>query len=143
MASWIQRRRNYDTYARLEWTSNEALQLQRMAHEELGLGTWRRCVDAVPVTNRGDRLGVLDISDRDHPTLKAPPLAFDELLAEPRGAGTGDEGKSTERSDSTDTEPKSTPVIQQREHPSGEELGGVRKNEDGVDGVAKGKKSGP
>ncbi|OJD39089.1 cytochrome p450 protein [Diplodia corticola] len=88
--AWIQRRRNLDVYARLEWSLNETLQLQRMAHEELGLGTWRRCDKDVPVTESRERLGVLDLSDRTHPRLKAPPASVDEMFdekAEKNGRG--------------------------------------------------------
>lgn len=76
------------SYALLEWKSNATLQLQRLAHEELGLGTWSRAVDDIPVTNRGDTLGVWDGSDREHPRLKRPSTAVDdtELGFEDNGA---------------------------------------------------------
>lgn len=61
---------------------NETLQLQRLAHEELGLGTWRQCDKDVPVTESRQRLGVLDLSDRRHPRLIAPPTSFEEVLDE-------------------------------------------------------------
>ncbi|KAL1634241.1 hypothetical protein SLS58_010785 [Diplodia intermedia] len=79
---WIQRRRNLDTYARVEWNMNETLQLQRLAHEELGVGAWRRCDTDIPVTERFDRLAVLDLSDRSHPRLKAPPAPLEDLFNE-------------------------------------------------------------
>ncbi|KAF4537697.1 Cytochrome p450 protein [Lasiodiplodia theobromae] len=81
-AIWIQHRRNLDTYARLEWTMNDTLQLQRLAHEELGLGNWHRCDTDVPVTERLERLGVMDLSERTHPRLKAPPVSFEETVNE-------------------------------------------------------------
>ncbi|GME28574.1 cytochrome p450 protein [Neofusicoccum parvum] len=87
LVAWIQRRRNLDVYSRLEWTMNETLQLQRLAHEELGLGTWRRCNEDVPVTEGRERLGVLDLSDRKHPRLKAPPTSFEETFGEESGKG--------------------------------------------------------
>lgn len=43
-----------------------------MAHEELGLGgVWSGCTGpgSIPVTDKGELLGVLDISDREHPRL--------------------------------------------------------------------------
>ncbi|KAL0258270.1 hypothetical protein SLS55_007443 [Diplodia seriata] len=80
---WIQRRRNLDVYARVEWSMNQTLQLQRMAHEELGLGEWECCDADVPRTRRRERLAVLDLDDMKHPKLKAPPPVFDELLAGP------------------------------------------------------------
>ncbi|KAF2275861.1 uncharacterized protein EI97DRAFT_442849 [Westerdykella ornata] len=60
------------TYARLEWAANSTLQLQRLAHEELGLGTWRHCADAIPVTEPGEKLGLLDVTDEEHPILIRP-----------------------------------------------------------------------
>lgn len=57
-------------YARLEWTATETLQLQRLAHEELGYGgEWRGAASAVPVTAPGEVLGVLDMGDVGHPRL--------------------------------------------------------------------------
>ncbi|KAL9109721.1 MAG: hypothetical protein Q9227_005590 [Pyrenula ochraceoflavens] len=56
----------------MEWFSNETLQLQRLAHEELGLGgLWKGCTGpcAIPFTEKGELLGVLDVSDREHPRL--------------------------------------------------------------------------
>lgn len=60
------------TYAHLEWNSNATLHLQRLAHEALGLGTWSRTSESIPVTKAGDKLGVLDITDRMHPRLRDP-----------------------------------------------------------------------
>ncbi|KAF9641034.1 hypothetical protein BFW01_g12840 [Lasiodiplodia theobromae] len=73
---WVQRRRSWDTYARLEWVTNETLQLQRLAHEELGSVKWEGCAENVPVTRKGEKLAVLDLHDLDHPRLKAPPRTF-------------------------------------------------------------------
>ncbi|KAB2576410.1 hypothetical protein DBV05_g5000 [Lasiodiplodia theobromae] len=81
VARCLQRRRHLDTYSRLEWCANETLQLQRMAHEELGAGTWHDGAEAVPYTDNGQKLATLDITNRDHPTLKALPANFEELLA--------------------------------------------------------------
>ncbi|KAF2127586.1 hypothetical protein P153DRAFT_387328 [Dothidotthia symphoricarpi CBS 119687] len=57
------------TYARAEWQVNSTLQLQRLAHEGIGLGTWSRGAESVPVTQRGELLAALDIKDADHPCL--------------------------------------------------------------------------
>ncbi|KAL9114249.1 MAG: hypothetical protein Q9227_001671 [Pyrenula ochraceoflavens] len=58
-------------YPSLEWFSNNTLQLQRMAHEELGFGTWDGCVGphAIPVTAKGELLAVLNRSNPTHPKL--------------------------------------------------------------------------
>ncbi|KAL9625278.1 MAG: hypothetical protein Q9160_000680 [Pyrenula sp. 1 TL-2023] len=72
--------RNVTKYARLEWLANDVLQTQRLAHEELGVdATWAGCagVRAVPVTEKGQMLAVLDIRDPKHPRLQAP----EEVLA--------------------------------------------------------------
>lgn len=69
---WIQRRRHIGAYKRLEWNTNEVLQLQRLAHEELGFGTWMRTAEEYPVTKQGEQLAILDISDLEHPLLRAP-----------------------------------------------------------------------
>ncbi|KAI0019667.1 hypothetical protein F4780DRAFT_745194 [Xylariomycetidae sp. FL0641] len=62
-------RRGYKQYAYLEWTTNSTLQLQRLAHEELGLGTWSGCTEAIPVTDGAALLGCLDITDPAHPVI--------------------------------------------------------------------------
>lgn len=86
-----------DAYARLEWTTNETLQLQRLAHEELDVGEWKGCVDDVPVTVDGrQRLAVLDVSDLRHPRLKRPARGYEEE-EEVLAAGDGDTVGSGER----------------------------------------------
>jgi hypothetical protein len=60
------------TYARLEWATNSTLQLQRLAHEELGLGTWHSCAGQNPVTEAHEKLGSLDVSNGRHPVLRRP-----------------------------------------------------------------------
>lgn len=82
------RRRSNHTYSRIEWNLNDTLQLQRLAHEEAGFGSWRHCDEGVPVTKPGDRLGVVDLEDLAHPRLKAPPPREEEvLLGEVDGGG--------------------------------------------------------
>lgn len=71
---FVQKRRGWKDYARLEWCTNETLQLQRLAHEELDVGTWSHALDAVPRTAKGEVLAVLDLEggDREHPRLLDP-----------------------------------------------------------------------
>lgn len=57
------------SYGDLEWSTNATLQLQRLAHEAIGMGTWRRGTEYVPVTRPGEMLGLLDISNALHPRL--------------------------------------------------------------------------
>ncbi|OCL08920.1 hypothetical protein AOQ84DRAFT_388517 [Glonium stellatum] len=75
------------TYARLEWHTNSILQLQRLAHEQIGAGTWLRADGETPVTLPGDRLAVLDIKDGEHPLLR-PPHGWELRSDEKKGGGT-------------------------------------------------------
>ncbi|KAL9618795.1 MAG: hypothetical protein Q9160_006518 [Pyrenula sp. 1 TL-2023] len=68
-SAFLQKHYKKGTYQRLEWVSNETLQLQRMVHEELGLGTWSGAAETVPVTEPGERLGLLDVSEEKHPIM--------------------------------------------------------------------------
>lgn len=72
LAVWLRKRKGACPYALLEWTTNETLQLQRLAYEGHGLGMWSRATKSVPVTQPGEYLGVLDISNPQHPTLHRP-----------------------------------------------------------------------
>lgn len=62
-------------YAFGEWQAYSTLQLQRLAHESLGLGTWSRTDESVPVTEKGDKLGVLDVTNGRHARLILPEQA--------------------------------------------------------------------
>ncbi|KAF1994364.1 hypothetical protein P154DRAFT_581843 [Amniculicola lignicola CBS 123094] len=59
----------FNQYARLEWTINGTLQLQRLAHEELGYGNWTNCDMEVPVPGPDEKLAWLDMHDPEHPKL--------------------------------------------------------------------------
>lgn len=59
-------------YSHLEWAMNQTLQLQRLAHEEVGAGTWAGGIRAIPVTRKGEELAILDVSDPGHPRLAGP-----------------------------------------------------------------------
>lgn len=76
LVDWIQKYRNLSLYKRLEWVTNETLQLQRLAHEELGLGTWTRTAKENPITAPGEQLAILDISEPHHPRLKSSTVKF-------------------------------------------------------------------
>ncbi len=69
--SWCLDRSGRHRYAKLEWSTNETIQLQRMAHEGSGMGTWSRGTNSIPVTKPGDVLAVLDITNPTHPVLRA------------------------------------------------------------------------
>jgi hypothetical protein len=70
--TFMRRYYNRHSYSRLEWCSNGTLQLQRLAHEELGIGTWGACTQDIPVTREGEMLGILDVTDPGHPVFKMP-----------------------------------------------------------------------
>lgn len=59
-------------YSLAEWQAGSTLQLQRLAHENLRLGTWKRTDEAIPVTEPGDMLGTLDITNTKHARMVAP-----------------------------------------------------------------------
>lgn len=65
---WIQHKRPRHDYARMEWKSNEVLQLHRQVHESNYSGTWSRGIHTVPVTVADQKLNNLNISDMNHPT---------------------------------------------------------------------------
>jgi hypothetical protein len=65
---WIRDSNRLD-YAYAEWQAGSTLQLQRLAQEGVGAGTWINATDAVPTTSPGDTLAVVDLTDRRHPRL--------------------------------------------------------------------------
>jgi hypothetical protein len=56
-------------YAQLEWHANSTWQLQRSAHEGIGSGNWSRATNLLPVTQTGELLATLDVSNSKHPYL--------------------------------------------------------------------------
>lgn len=107
---------------------NKTFQLQRLAHEELGVGTWARCDTDVPVTERLERLGVLDLSDRAHPKLMAPPPAFEKLFADEGEAGKSNSDQSqTGSSENCARQKEARAQVSAAaggERPAGDSLGG-------------------
>ncbi|KAL9621565.1 MAG: hypothetical protein Q9160_003957 [Pyrenula sp. 1 TL-2023] len=76
---WLERHNIIKT-STTEWFGNDTLQLQRMAHEELGLGDWEGCRGkAIPVTKTGQLLGTFSIADSEHPKLVNPSLLAESL----------------------------------------------------------------
>ncbi|KAL9621489.1 MAG: hypothetical protein Q9160_004019 [Pyrenula sp. 1 TL-2023] len=66
---YIQQHYRANLYKSLEWVTNETLQLQRLAHEELGAGTWVGTDEDLPTTEKDEPLAILDVSDDKHPRL--------------------------------------------------------------------------
>ncbi|KAI0543935.1 hypothetical protein F4679DRAFT_76121 [Xylaria curta] len=69
-SAWLQKRGSYWQYKHLEWTTNSTLQLQRLAHEGIGQGTWSKGAETIPSTKKDEYLGLLDISNLEHPMLR-------------------------------------------------------------------------
>jgi hypothetical protein len=101
------------TYARLEWEANTTLQLQRLAHEHIGVGNWRNVGWAQhPITERGEKLGMLDVRDEKHTMLIRPGVLEERRYAgdqKPSSAGSDSVSwnsvlKSPKRADTFDTE---------------------------------------
>ncbi|KAH8900683.1 hypothetical protein GQ53DRAFT_815545 [Thozetella sp. PMI_491] len=67
--AYLQRRRKYKTYAYLEWTAYETLQLQRLAYEGVSPGKWSGCTNYVPIINPNVPMVPLDVSSPNHPRL--------------------------------------------------------------------------
>lgn len=70
IAACFHRRGKYNDHAYYEWMSNSSFQLQRLAHQGVGAGTWSGVTDDIPITKAGDKLAVLDFSDPAMPILK-------------------------------------------------------------------------
>lgn len=68
---WLQHDRKF-RYAYAEWKTGSTLQLQRLAHEGMGMGSWSKTGTSVPVTEPGDALAVLDVVDLNHVRLVRP-----------------------------------------------------------------------
>lgn len=69
LVGFIRSEFGWKDYKRLQWILDEKLQMQRLAYEEAGQGQWSGGADAVPVTSKGDMLGVPVHVDRLHPRL--------------------------------------------------------------------------
>jgi hypothetical protein len=80
--------RDYLQYERLEWCLNGTMQLQRLAHEQRGFGTWHDCDEVIPVEKEGATLATLDISNPKHPV-------FQRRLSASRDSRTGGQHIST------------------------------------------------
>lgn len=73
-------------YAHIEWKASSTLQLQRLAHENLDMGSWSNTEQAVPVTELGDVLAILDISNPNHVRLVRPGFELRKLLDRDKNA---------------------------------------------------------
>lgn len=78
---WLWRLCRSREYSSVEWTANGVLQLQRLAHEGAGSGTWQYCDDNCPVTVGHGTLTTLDISDPAHPKLRSKGASSSQVSA--------------------------------------------------------------
>ncbi|OTA99476.1 hypothetical protein M426DRAFT_255537 [Hypoxylon sp. CI-4A] len=101
ITSCVQRRWKLNPYRRLEWVTNNTLQLQRLAQEELGLGEWSRCDESIPLVTNDVHLAHLDVSDEKHPVLQVPNKIVTSVV-DHNGAGVGQEEVSL-RDDSSNS----------------------------------------
>ena len=72
-------------FAHATWKANSTMQLHRLAHENLGLGTWKRTDEDIPVTGRGEVLAVYDVEERRHVRMRTPSEELDELSTLKKG----------------------------------------------------------
>ena len=81
---FVRRKLHWKDYKSLQWTLDDKLQLQRMAYEEAGQGHWSSGESSVPVTEKGDKLGIPEGVDAAHPRLsKAQRLFSDSEIGTP------------------------------------------------------------
>ena len=94
---WLEKRGMIKTSS-TEWFGNGTLQLQRMAHEELGLGDWSGCTgpSVIPVTEKGQLLGVYNLRDANHPKLVTHLAPSDELDTDKKPGKASLQGARTE-----------------------------------------------
>ncbi|KAI1759146.1 hypothetical protein GGR53DRAFT_527966 [Hypoxylon sp. FL1150] len=67
IVGFIQKRTKVNPYSRMEWIAGGTFQLQRLAHEELGISDWSGTDRSIPTTRTMVKLSPLDISDPKHP----------------------------------------------------------------------------
>lgn len=99
------------THSRLEWRAMSILQLQRMAHEGIGSGTWLKTTSETPITRPYERLGMLDIRNEKRPLLRS---RTDELVEWYSGPGE-DKIQITHTSDTNVPHESQTPTITKSE----------------------------
>lgn len=81
-------------HKRCEWNATSILQLQRLAHEAIGCGTWTRTTNETPITAPGQTLGILRIDDSlgKHPRYVNPASQLNEVA--PRSSSTSEVEKA-------------------------------------------------
>jgi hypothetical protein len=86
-------------YRRLQWITDNDLQLQRLAYENAGWGgEWSGGTKTVPTTEDGQELGMIDASDENHPVLVRSSAPAVQSVSMP-GHETMPENKENENGD--------------------------------------------
>ncbi|KAK6860388.1 hypothetical protein PG995_004024 [Apiospora arundinis] len=124
---FLQKHGHYSKYAYLEWEGDTAIQLQRVAHDQLGHGHWSRCDDTIPITRPDDRLAPFDISDPKHPMLARVVIDIDDAVAAPEVEESKPENASIQDSSDAQTAQESSPEHEDEEVSPGSTGAGVRR----------------
>ncbi|KAL9624396.1 MAG: hypothetical protein Q9160_001358 [Pyrenula sp. 1 TL-2023] len=91
IVGWLERRKMIKT-STAEWFGNGTLQLQRLAHEELGFGDWEGCGGkAIPITQKGQLLGVFITADKEHLKLSDPNTVVQKAESATKIENSGDQ----------------------------------------------------
>lgn len=69
LVGFIRRKFHWKEHKSLQWTLDEKKQLQRLGYEEAGQGHWSGGAGSVPVTKKGEKIGVPKNVDAAHPRL--------------------------------------------------------------------------
>lgn len=69
IVSGLRRVSKYKDHKWIQYLLDEKLQLHRLAYEGAGQGNWSNCADSIPITREGERLGIPEMVDKDHPRL--------------------------------------------------------------------------
>lgn len=71
ITGYVRWKLQYNDYKRLQWGLDGMFQLHRLAYEAAGQGVWTGGADTIPVTQRGDLMGMPEFhANSRHPTLQ-------------------------------------------------------------------------
>ena len=66
---WLWKCHKSHPYPQMEWCTNGNLQLQRLAHEGMGVGPWMACDKEIPIAKQDTMLATLNLDDLKMPRL--------------------------------------------------------------------------
>ena len=90
---FLRRNLDWNDHKRLQWAVDEKLQIQRLAFEEAGQGTWTGGTDAVPMTEADELVGIGLEPDKHHPRLSHFARNSDDLDEDTEAIGYGERYK--------------------------------------------------